>query len=176
MIVTPQEWKEVPWRNGRGVSREILTRPDLTLNRTPITHGAPFSSYPGFDRLLAVLSGDLLLTVNGIASRLGPGDLIRFAGEGPTAAEIGGDAVEVFNLIADRTRWKISGVRLTGQTELAARGGLIVAHVAAGTQNVDGLPVLREGDTLMSSTDVRLLSTTGWTVGVQLLPCDVSER
>lgn len=66
---TPQ-----PWRNGGGVTRELLiwTRPNrvsseptgsdwsVRVSVADIAHDGPFSSFPGIDRYFAVLEGKAL--------------------------------------------------------------------------------------------------------------------
>lgn len=53
----------VPWRNGGGLTRELLAWPDATnwhcrISVADITADGAFSSFPGIDRWFAVLEGD----------------------------------------------------------------------------------------------------------------------
>lgn len=158
------------------MSREILVWPDLTLNRTRITHSAPFSSYAGFERLLVVVSGQVALTIDGDRSLLGPRDLVTFDGDSRVSAEVLESPVEVFNLIADGTRWEISARIVKSETHIAARGGLIVVHVAEGAQALGDMPALVENDTILSHSDLTLSPTTGWSIAAHLLPAAPSHR
>lgn len=74
-----------PWRNGGGVTRELLTWPTATADATDdwqvrisvadIGADGPFSAFPGVQRCFCVLEGDGVdLTVNGITHRLRAGD------------------------------------------------------------------------------------------------------
>jgi len=82
---TPQ-----PWRNGGGVTRELLAwappgghahRPDaaagwtLRVSVADIAQDGPFSAFPGVDRCFTVLEGQgVLLTLNGSEHRLTSSD------------------------------------------------------------------------------------------------------
>jgi uncharacterized protein len=53
----------VPWRNGGGVTRELLAWPDgsdwhCRISVADITADGPFSAFPGIERWFAVLEGD----------------------------------------------------------------------------------------------------------------------
>lgn len=60
-----------PWKNGGGVTREIMAWPpgagfddfDWRLSMAEVRADGPFSSFPGVDRILAVLQGRLRLTI-----------------------------------------------------------------------------------------------------------------
>lgn len=62
-----------PWKNGGGVTREIMAWPpgagfddfDWRLSMAEVRADGPFSSFPGVDRILAVLQGSLRLTIEG---------------------------------------------------------------------------------------------------------------
>ena len=62
-IIRVDEVPAVPWRNGGGVTRELLAWPDprnwlLRVSVADIGASGPFSAFPGVDRWFAVLSGD----------------------------------------------------------------------------------------------------------------------
>ena len=62
----------VPWKNGGGVTREIAAWParsdldsfDWRVSMATVETGGPFSNFPGIDRVLVVLEGELVLTIN----------------------------------------------------------------------------------------------------------------
>ena len=83
-----------PWRNGGGITREILTEGTdeasgftCRISVAEITAGGPFSSFPGVDRVLT-LCGDteMVLTVDGQPHRLRPFDVLPFSGDVPASA------------------------------------------------------------------------------------------
>lgn len=98
-----QEATAQPWRNGGGVTRELLAWPAPRLADTPegpqvqatdwavrvsvadITQDGPFSAFPGIDRCFAVLEGDgVVLTLRGEDLHLTP-DSDRLAFDGAQA-------------------------------------------------------------------------------------------
>ena len=90
-FVRLQDAPAQPWRNGGGVTRELLAWAALRLADTPegpqvqaadwavrvsvadITQDGPFSAFPGIDRCFAVLGGDgVVLTLRGEDLHLTP--------------------------------------------------------------------------------------------------------
>lgn len=83
--VAPQRW-----RNGGGVTRELLAWPRaeawrLRVSVADVAADGPFSAFPGVERWFAVLDGKgVELTVGGTAHRLtAEGPPLRFGGEAP---------------------------------------------------------------------------------------------
>ena len=77
-----------PWRNGGGVTRELLAWPhaaewQLRISVADIESDGPFSSFPGIDRWFAVIEGaGVELALAAGSTFLRPGDPpLRFAGE-----------------------------------------------------------------------------------------------
>jgi len=78
----------VPWKNGGGVTRELLAWPaggdwKLRISVAEIASDGPFSSFPGVDRWFAVLAGGgVALTIDGREERRRAGDpALAFSGE-----------------------------------------------------------------------------------------------
>lgn len=61
--LTPADYTAMPWANGRGTTIEMLreTGPDgalrLRLSMASVVEDGPFSSFPGIERNLTVISG-----------------------------------------------------------------------------------------------------------------------
>ena len=137
-----------PWKNGGGATWEIATHPpgadlanfDWRVSLAVVETGGPFSTFPGVERLMLVLDGELELRITG-GERL-------ILDEASAAAEFPGDAEVVaatpaapvadLNLMVRRGRF--TGVlerrRISGQAAvicqdvtfiLARQGGLGVA-------------------------------------------------
>ena len=77
-----------PWRNGGGVTRELLAWPDggdwrVRISVAEIEADGPFSAFPGVERWFAVLEGGgVALTIAGTEHRCRAGDApLSFAGE-----------------------------------------------------------------------------------------------
>ena len=92
-MLDPSRVASSPWRNGAGATRELATAADATgrilwrISVADLDRDAPFSTFPGLDRLLVAL-GPLRLTVDGRQRRLAAGDQVRFAGEAPVAVAL----------------------------------------------------------------------------------------
>ncbi|WGL51675.1 HutD family protein [Nocardioides sp. BP30] len=86
MTLDPSGVVPVPWPNGAGTTRELAMDrgPDgevrWRVSVADLTHSAPFSLFPGLDRLFVPM-GAVRLVVDGTAVDLLPGEQHRFAGE-----------------------------------------------------------------------------------------------
>ena len=97
MILRAAERLAVPWKNGGGVTREVAVHPsgsdldnfDWRVSIAEVHRGGPFSSFPGVDRLMAVISGGLTLSIAGreplTLSQDSP--FVAFPGDVPASAE-----------------------------------------------------------------------------------------
>src|SRR5580693_9452195 len=62
-----------PWRNGGGITREIAAWPpgatltdfDWRVSMAAVREAGPFSHFPGIDRVLTIVEGTLVLTIEG---------------------------------------------------------------------------------------------------------------
>ncbi|MEP7302526.1 MAG: HutD family protein [Caldimonas sp.] len=76
-----------PWRNGGGVTRELLAWPDpadwqVRVSVADIETDGPFSSFPGVQRWFAVLEGGVTLNIDGREQVCRAGDApLAFAGD-----------------------------------------------------------------------------------------------
>lgn len=159
-----------PWANGAGSTRELMQWPgegqawQWRLSIADVDRDAPFSEFPGVDRILVLLSGE------GLILRFAGGDekgrreerldtpfaLARFPGE----AELSGGPIDGpttdFNLMWRRDRFDAElWVRpMVGSLQLFASPGETWAlHVVAGHVDGDDGLHLGAGDTLVSSDD-----------------------
>ena len=99
-----------PWKNGKGVTRQIAIEPtghNLTdpfhwrLSTAEITTDGEFSQYPQYERLLSVISGaGLDLRVHGNTSKkLLPGEVYQFSGNDPITGKLVDGPVKDLGLI-----------------------------------------------------------------------------
>lgn len=107
----------MPWRNGGGVTRELLAWPRaddwaLRVSVADITRDGPFSAFAGVERWFAVLSGEGV-RLGAPAVALGPDDAaLRFDGGDAPACALRGGPTRDLNLMlrADRLRGAMTRV------------------------------------------------------------------
>lgn len=154
--------RSVPWKNGRGVTRELALGPegasfergdfDWRISAASVAENGPFSAFPGFERVLVITSGEGLVLEHGDAApraRLRRMQPYRFSGDWPTRAELVGapgpvpdSTVRDFNVLARRGRLDAQALAV----ELGARtlrenlgDELVFVHVLArATARVSG--------------------------------------
>ena len=144
----PADARVVPWKNGRGVTRELALWPeganlergdfDWRLSSAPVNEPGPFSVFPGVERILVVTAGaDLVLSHGREAprARLRRLEPYRFAGDWPTTAELPHGPITDFNVMlrAGRARADVQGLALGARRarESLAPGHAFVHVVAA---------------------------------------------
>lgn len=124
--------RRVRWRNGLGWTRELLCVPDADdwtwrLSIAEIEQTAPFSSFPGIDRVLVLLSGSRLrLAFDDGETQLleAPYAHHRFAGERAVTGELLAGPTRDFNLM-----WKRDAV--DAQLEVLAFDGPLRIETSA---------------------------------------------
>ena len=105
----------MPWKNGGGVTRELLCQPagatlaefDWRISIADIAQSGPFSRFAGIDRCIVLLEGDgvLLQSEQGWQHALTtPGAPFCFAGEEACHATLLGAASRDFNVMTRRDR------------------------------------------------------------------------
>lgn len=91
-IIRFAELRSEPWRNGGGVTRELASHPkaasaqdgawDWRVSIADVSKAGDFSAFPGMERVLTVIDGELLLlTVDGEEHPLEKYRPFRFSGE-----------------------------------------------------------------------------------------------
>jgi environmental stress-induced protein Ves len=129
-----------PWKNGGGVTREIVCRPpgagiegfDWRVSIAAIDRPGPFSAFPGVERTIVLLAGAgvrLHSRDGAIDHRLDlPLQPFAFAGEPALDCDLLGGGCTDFNLMSRRDRVR-AGLRVLRQgAQIAAAGaGLLLA-------------------------------------------------
>ncbi|MHA7222926.1 HutD/Ves family protein [Arthrobacter sp. RHLT1-20] len=98
-IIRFAELKAQPWRNGGGVTRELASHPldaseqdggwGWRVSIADVSKAGAFSAFPGMDRVLTVIDGDLLLlTVDGAEHPLEKYRPFRFSGDADSDAAL----------------------------------------------------------------------------------------
>ena len=191
-VIPAVEYRRTRWANGAGWTREIHAEPsaggsgwDWRLSIAEVAAEAPFSSLPGIDRELVLLSGSGLRLAfeDGEAVDLRPPfGRHRFAGERALVGQPTDGPTQDFNLmwrrdgiVADLWRRPLVGAMVV----FAEPGHTWAIHVLAGQARfVDGsgLPPLRMGDTaLLVAEGTRLrhvLDGGGEALLIRIAPVD----
>jgi len=87
-VVRFAELTAVPWRNGGGVTREVMSAGgsgpqgfDWRISIAEVNEPGPFSAFPGVDRIITVVEGEGMdLVIDGVEHALGLHELLRFDG------------------------------------------------------------------------------------------------
>lgn len=115
-VVGAAQHRRMPWKNGGGATAEIAIGPpgasvaggfDWRLSIASVASDGPFSPFPGYDRLITLLSGDgMVLSLDAREDhRLDrPFAPFAFAGERATTCRLLGGACEDLNLMVARDR------------------------------------------------------------------------
>jgi environmental stress-induced protein Ves len=115
VILRAADRHAVPWKNGGGLTREVAAHPpqsdlgnfDWRVSLAEVRRGGPFSSFPGIDRHMALISGRLELAISGrgalsLSSDTAP---LSFPGEVPVYAEPHAEPATDLNVMTRRGRF-----------------------------------------------------------------------
>lgn len=160
------EYAAMPWRNGGGVTYEIAREPqagvgfDWRLSLASIERGGPFSSFDGYRRVIALVSGSgcILHGIDAQPVRLAaPGDIALFSGAAPVTCELVAGPCSDLNLMVrepgqvaaakhlllsnDRYESAVAGLR----SAVFCISGVVECVDSAGQRQI----VLQQHDTLL---------------------------
>jgi environmental stress-induced protein Ves len=148
-LLTPSDYRTMPWKNGHGTTHEIAaerTEDDLRtgqfvwrLSIAEVGASAPFSTFPGCDRTIVLLAGDGMLLDSGpsgrhvLNQRFTP---YAFKGEWQTDCRLLGGPCRDFNVMVDRTRAQalVSVLPMSAESQrLTTDGQALVLFSLSGT-------------------------------------------
>ena len=115
VILRAADRRAVPWKNGGGLTREVAAHPpqsdlgnfDWRVSLAEVHRGGPFSSFPGIDRHMAVISGRLELSISGRGALSLSADAapLSFPGEVPVYSEPHAQPATDLNVMTRRGRF-----------------------------------------------------------------------
>ena len=126
------------WKNGGGVTREIVREPagaslddfDWRVSVADIAAAGPFSRFVGVDRHLLLLEGDgvnLTSDEAGINVNLLADDtVLAFSGDVDMSSQLLGGAVRDFNVMTKRGVWQAQVEVWTAEGGIHAEAGLLL--------------------------------------------------
>ena len=111
-LLTPADYRRMPWKNGGGHTMEIAAEPQgagvasfvWRVSVADIAQDGPFSAFPGIDRTLVLLSGHgmRLATAGDTMELHAPYEPVVFAGEAPIECVLTQGPTRDFNLMVRR--------------------------------------------------------------------------
>lgn len=149
-LLRANERAAAPWKNGAGVTREIAAFPpgaDLgtfhwRVSMATVSAGGPFSLFPGVDRILSVLEGELVLDMEDRRTvRLDPGsDPFAFPGDVPVSAQAPPCPVVDLNVMTRRGWARARVTKWDAVAQIAGSGPttLILALAPESRVRLDG--------------------------------------
>lgn len=164
-VIRFDELKAVPWKNGLGITREIVVFPASAsmddfvwrVSIADVDTASPFSVFPGIDRVIVLLEGDgFTMTLDGARTYAltTPCEPFAFAGEARVEVSLAGGPTRDFNLMVRRgaARGRVDVLR--GPVTMGSIGARLL-HVARGAAVVDDMPC-KQGDTALAPQSVTL--------------------
>ncbi len=113
IILRESSYRSVPWKNGGGVTREVLRAPaessafDWRLSLATIDSPGPFSTFDGYHRTLVLVRGagvELNFAQHGTSRLTAPGQAISFDGAWQTSCTLLDGPSTDLNLIVSKDR------------------------------------------------------------------------
>lgn len=159
--LTPNDYTRKPWKNGRGMTIELLHLVDpasgatlLRLSRASVVEDGPFSLFPGIERNLTVLTGaGFRLTGPGVNLRCNPLVPVIFPGDVEvTASDTNGQPSDDFNVMTAR---HLPRPEVTVVQGLSLPDGGSLALYALGSCQVNG-ETAAAGDLLLMTGPAHL--------------------
>jgi len=133
-----------PWRNGGGMTRELLAAPDpqnwqCRISVAEISRDGAFSSYPGVERWFAVLEGEgVHLQIDGSSHRQRPHEEpLRFDGAAQVHCKLLGGATRDLNLMLNNVSGRMQRAD-AGIAWSAAKGACGLFTTQAGHCHIAG--------------------------------------
>jgi len=132
-ILRASSSRSVPWKNGGGMTREILREPaepaafDWRLSLATIDAPGPFSAFDGYHRTLVLVSGagvELNFAQHGTSRLTTPGQTVSFDGAWQTSCTLLDGSSTDLNLIvsADRVQSTSRSAALTEEQVIQTAG------------------------------------------------------
>jgi environmental stress-induced protein Ves len=171
--LTPRQYKTMPWKNGGGMTTEILAEPNKDgghlwrLSIAEVSQSGPFSDFSGYDRTIMLIEGsgftldfDPKDSDGAPAKRIdGSYEPFLFDGGWKTNCTLIEGPIRDFNLMAAREAGpaEMTIARLDGGGVSIAAAKTVVFHAFDADAAVSGHP-LPAGDTLRVDEPVLPLS------------------
>ena len=164
-ILHSRDYRVQPWKNGGGVTTEIIASPegagfetfDWRISMARVAMPGPFSIFPGIDRTLGLLDGEgivLHMPQRGKVTLTSDAHPVAFPGDIPVDATLDGGPILDLNVMTRRGRWRhqLSRVAVFGEFQLELRGDVTFALLRA-TSGTIANQHIDDGDAALLSAD-----------------------
>ena len=170
--LTSGDYRRVLWKNGGGMSTELLAEPNdaggflWRLSIAEVSQSGPYSDFTGYERTITLLDGaGFTLAFDPRGSNGAPAKRIvrplktySFDGGWPTECTLVDGPIRHFNLIAARSGGpaRMSVLELDGGSSFLPASATTVVHLLYGRANVADRE-MQEGDTLRIDDSMRTI-------------------
>jgi environmental stress-induced protein Ves len=153
-VVRFDDLTPVPWRNGGGVTREVVSAGgsgllsfDWRISIAEVSQAGPFSTFPGVDRIITVIEGQGMdLLIDGVEHVLGLHEPLSFDGASRTECSRLAGPVRDLNVMTRNDRLSATvAIRDLSQTRPIAIDGSQVLVLLTGSAVVVGADGSRAG-------------------------------
>ncbi|MBF2718144.1 HutD family protein [Agrobacterium vitis] len=151
-ILRREEYRRMPWKNGQGMTEEILIFPpdsglgdfDYRLSIAHVGADGPFSTFPGVDRSIGLLEGDgMVLSLpdgQDVALKQGS-EPLAFSGDWAVSSRNLGSKTVDLNIMTRRSRFR----------HTMKRGNLEVLHGQATRTTTTTLAIFNGDATIIAN-------------------------
>ena len=126
-IITPEQFKTIPWKNGKGQTTELainengcINNFDWRLSIASVIEDGPFSDFSGYVRNLILLEGDGI-ELNHDNEQFDlldkPLSISTFNGSSNTFGKLINDPIKDFNLMTKKEKFDVEVMTTTGLQE-----------------------------------------------------------
>jgi hypothetical protein len=153
----------VPWKNGGGVTREVMVFPrgasfenfGWRVSIATVERGGPFSVFPGIDRTIALFEGRMSLAIAGreVVTLSRESEPLAFAGDLATQAALIGGPVTDLNVMTRRGQFtaRMTRRRPVGSVMFGSHNAATIALALAAVTIGGGAEMpLAAGDALFA--------------------------
>lgn len=175
-IIRPADYRRVPWKNGGGITQDVLLLPDdashddfdVRISLAPIVEEGPFSSFPGIDRHITRLSrAPLSLAFAQETRELKRLEPLYFDSVQQPRSVLPDGPAQVINVMTRRGRWNaqvMPAAAANGPLLAAPEGGMVILHAVTGIWQVGdalGSLLVEPGETMVAGDEATLRISCG---------------
>ena len=179
-VIRPSEYRDMPWKNGGGVTTEIWASPpsgtfDWRVSIATVNADGPFSRFTGYERHIMTLSGEgMVLDIEGRGKfTLEPLEPFSFSGETRVYGSLLQGVVLDFNLMVRRD-FGSGTLRVTeckAGDKVGSEKSLHLAYVLQGECEAEGQQLETNGSFCLGTGDFITLPAP-----LKLAICEITPR